>query len=281
MYRVSQHWTVRFLSAPCEYINITQLPGQQMLLILESKSVVPEMLCLHWACHSVWKGVAPGASGTEVELVAPCSSKEFKLRIDVLPHLQVYLPLMEDLCNPAMRTWHWKQLVRVTGGAVNINTNTLARMTLGELLSLGLHSEYTVCTNCFCDSPHWMHRWLLHLFAGHGEGVAAIVQRAVKDSAIERCLKMYEEVWLGKIFQFRKHVRSLATGSGSAATAGTQAEEKGDVVGWALSLAVGLVLDLGCKCRAGVAAPRWWIVTSGGGGHTKAVWRSGTSQATK
>ena len=64
------------------------------------------------------------------------------------PHSQVYLPLMEDLRNPAMRTRHWKQLVRVTGGAVNIDTDTLARMTLGELLSLGLHSEYPVCINC-------------------------------------------------------------------------------------------------------------------------------------
>ena len=53
----------------------------------------------------------------------------------------------------------------------------------------------------------------------------------MKDSVIERCLKTYEEVWLGKIFQFRKHVRSLATGSGAAATTGRQAEEKGNVVG--------------------------------------------------
>lgn len=41
-----------------------------------------------------------------------------------------------------MRTRHWKQLVRVTGGAIQIDNDTLKRMTLGELLSLGLQSEY-------------------------------------------------------------------------------------------------------------------------------------------
>jgi len=43
-----------------------------------------------------------------------------------------------------MRTRHWKQLVRVTGGAVQVDNDTLKRMTLGELLSLGLQSKHTV-----------------------------------------------------------------------------------------------------------------------------------------
>ena len=51
------------------------------------------------------------------------------------------MPLIDDLSNPAMRTRHWKQLVRVTGGAVQIDNDTLKRMTLGELLSLGLQSK--------------------------------------------------------------------------------------------------------------------------------------------
>lgn len=55
---------------------------------------------------------------------------------------QTSLPLIDDLSNPAMRTRHWKQLVRVTGGAIQIDNDTLKRMTLGELLSLGLQSEY-------------------------------------------------------------------------------------------------------------------------------------------
>ena len=51
------------------------------------------------------------------------------------------LPLIDNLSNPAMRTRHWKQLVRVTGGAVQVDNDTLKRMTLGELLSLGLQSR--------------------------------------------------------------------------------------------------------------------------------------------
>ena len=50
------------------------------------------------------------------------------------------LPLIDDLSNPAMRTRHWKQLVRVTGGAVQIDNETLKKMTLGELFGLGLQS---------------------------------------------------------------------------------------------------------------------------------------------
>ena len=41
-----------------------------------------------------------------------------------------------------MRPRHWKQLVRVTGGAVQISNEGLTRMTLGQLLELGLHSEW-------------------------------------------------------------------------------------------------------------------------------------------
>ena len=55
--------------------------------------------------------------------------------------LQACLPLIDDLSNPAMRTRHWKQLVRVTGGALTIDNDTLKRMTLKELLSLGLQRE--------------------------------------------------------------------------------------------------------------------------------------------
>lgn len=54
---------------------------------------------------------------------------------------QACLPLIDDLSNPAMRTRHWKQLVRVTGGALTIDNDMLKRMTLGELLSLGLQSK--------------------------------------------------------------------------------------------------------------------------------------------
>ena len=42
----------------------------------------------------------------------------------------------------------------------------------------------------------------------HVDDVRAIVQRAVKDLAIEMSLKTYEEVWLGKIFEMRPHTRA-------------------------------------------------------------------------
>ncbi|KAL5020323.1 hypothetical protein ScPMuIL_003215 [Solemya velum] len=96
--------------------------------------------------------------------------------------IQACLPLIEDLSNPAMRTRHWKQLVRVIGGALTIDNDTLKKMTLGELLSLGLQK--------------------------HVDDVRGIVQRAVKDLSIEQSLKTYEEVWLSKIFELQLHIRS-------------------------------------------------------------------------
>ena len=43
-----------------------------------------------------------------------------------------------------MRTRHLKLLVRVTGGAVNIDNDTLKRMTLKEFINLGLQSKLFV-----------------------------------------------------------------------------------------------------------------------------------------
>lgn len=55
--------------------------------------------------------------------------------------VQACLPLIDDLSNPAMRTRHWKKLVQVTKGGINIDSDSLKRMTLGELLGLGLQSK--------------------------------------------------------------------------------------------------------------------------------------------
>lgn len=62
--------------------------------------------------------------------------------------------MIDDLRNPAMRTRHWKQLVRVTGGALTIDNDTLKRMTLKELLSLGLQSELTKIAPSLCLNLH-------------------------------------------------------------------------------------------------------------------------------
>lgn len=61
--------------------------------------------------------------------------------------IQACLPLIDDLSNPAMRTRHWKKLVQVTKGGINIDSDSLKRMTLGELLGLGLQSK----SSCPCS----------------------------------------------------------------------------------------------------------------------------------
>ncbi|XP_052258855.1 uncharacterized protein LOC127863384 isoform X2 [Dreissena polymorpha] len=115
-----------------------------------------------------------------------------------ITNIQACLPLIDDLSNPAMRTRHWKQLVRVTGEVVQIDNDTLKRMTLGELLSLGLQQ--------------------------HVDDVRAIVQRAVKDLSIEQSLKNYEEVWLSKVFKFQVHIRSKIENSGDVTVHDNQSE---------------------------------------------------------
>ncbi|XP_064650622.1 uncharacterized protein LOC135502065 isoform X3 [Lineus longissimus] len=123
----------------------------------------------------------------QLEIVRSLADETFTWDVYIGLHesiqvIQATLPLVDDLSNPAMRTRHWKQLVRVTGGALQIDNDTLKRMTFGELLGLGLQK--------------------------HVEDVRAIVQRAVKDLSIENSLKFYEEVWLSKLFEMRQHVQT-------------------------------------------------------------------------
>ncbi|XP_069115919.1 uncharacterized protein [Argopecten irradians] len=115
--------------------------------------------------------------------------------------VQTCLPLIDDLSNPAMRTRHWKQLVRVTGGALTIDNDTLKRMTLGELLSLGLQT--------------------------HVDDVRVIVQKAVKDLSIEQSLKTYDEIWLSKIFETRLHTRSRMEQQFSSQDAHSESQSEG------------------------------------------------------
>jgi len=89
-------------------------------------------------------------------------------------NIKMCLPIIEEIANPAMRTRHWKQLVRVSGGTALVDNETLKMLTFGQLLDLNLH--------------------------GHGEEVKLIVQKAVKDLSIEQTLKTYEEIWLSKTF---------------------------------------------------------------------------------
>ena len=41
----------------------------------------------------------------------------------------------------------------------------------------------------------------------HVDDVRAIVQKAVKDLAIDQSLKTYDEIWTSKLFELRLHTR--------------------------------------------------------------------------
>eukprot|EP00794_Sanderia_malayensis_P011161 gene11161-12333_t len=112
------------------------------------------------------------------------------------------IPIMEDLSKAAMRTRHWKQLVRATGGAVNISSLGLTKMTLGQFLQLGLQN--------------------------HADEVRGVIQRSAKDVGIEKTLKLYEEVWLSKTFELSKHSRLSRLTVNSMPTQETPASEYGN-----------------------------------------------------
>ena len=88
---------------------------------------------------------------------------------------------MEDLGKASLRPRHWKQLGRVTGMPINLTSDDINRMSLQKFLQLGLQN--------------------------HVDDVRNIVKRSSKDIYIENMLKLYEEVWLSKIFETKKHTR--------------------------------------------------------------------------
>merc|ERR550532_2536441 len=98
------------------------------------------------------------------------------------------LPLVEDLSSNAMRARHWKQLYRETKSAIQIDQDTVRYMTLGKLLNTNLHV--------------------------YSEDIRKIVSRAQGDITIEQMLKRLEEIWLGKVFTLREHVKSSMQSGG-------------------------------------------------------------------
>lgn len=54
-------------------------------------------------------------------------------------NIKMCLPICEEISNQAMRTRHWKQLVRVSGGTALVDNETLKMLTFGQLLDLNLH----------------------------------------------------------------------------------------------------------------------------------------------
>lgn len=95
---------------------------------------------------------------------------------------------MEDLGKASLRPRHWKQLSRSAGISINFTTESLIRMNLRQFINLGLQN--------------------------HVDDVRNIVKRASKDIYIENMLKLYEEVWLSKVFETRKHTRLTSVSAG-------------------------------------------------------------------
>lgn len=98
---------------------------------------------------------------------------------------------MEDLSKAALRPRHWKQLIRVASTMINTTIEAFTKMNLKEFLALG--------------------------FQHSAEEVRAIVKKSSKDIDVENLLKLYEEVWLSKVFETKKHTRLIVRGSSSNA----------------------------------------------------------------
>ncbi|XP_053311944.1 dynein axonemal heavy chain 9-like [Spea bombifrons] len=107
----------------------------------------------------------------------------YKQTLEAVNIMHLTLPLIEDLSNSAMRTRHWNQLVRQTGGMLRVTAQSLKALTLGDLLAMDLEK--------------------------HTADVKTTVQRAVRDMTIESSLKNCEEVWLSRVFDLQPHSRVI------------------------------------------------------------------------
>ncbi|CAF1177522.1 unnamed protein product, partial [Rotaria sordida] len=93
---------------------------------------------------------------------------------DHIKRIKICAQLLDDLSNSALRTRHWKQLIRLTGGNTLMDSDTFRQLTFGKLFTLS--------------------------FQDHADEIRATVKRAEKDFQLESTLKTYEEIWLSKTF---------------------------------------------------------------------------------
>eukprot|EP00795_Rhopilema_esculentum_P016198 gene16198-7569_t len=197
-----------------EIVDFSILPSLRSDLgilrqVWETAKVIQEQQS-DWKRHR-WQKIRPKLLrkllGQQEELLKQLPEKAIGWDVTIgvqqsIERMQSCVPIMEDLSKAAMRTRHWKQLVRATGGAVNISSDGLTKMTLGQFIGLGLQN--------------------------HADEVRGVIQRAAKDVGIEKALKTYEEVWLSKMFELVKHTR-LSTGfSNIMPTHDTPASEYGN-----------------------------------------------------
>lgn len=88
------------------------------------------------------------------------------------------LRAVAELQNPAIRWWHWGQLMQATGVSFTVGEGT----TLAQLLQLQLH--------CFEDK------------------VWGIVDKAVKEMGMEKTLKELRATWASMEFQYEPHLQT-------------------------------------------------------------------------
>ncbi|XP_051851510.1 dynein axonemal heavy chain 9 [Antechinus flavipes] len=88
------------------------------------------------------------------------------------------LRAVAELQNPAIKERHWNQLMQATGVKFIMNDDT----TLNDLLKLELHN--------------------------FEEEIQGIVDKAVKEMAMEKILKELKSTWLGMEFQYEPHSRT-------------------------------------------------------------------------
>ncbi|KAI5643131.1 dynein heavy chain and region d6 of dynein motor domain-containing protein [Phthorimaea operculella] len=99
----------------------------------------------------------------------------------VIKNLMTALRAVTDLQNPAIKDRHWLELMMATKVKFDINDDT----TLADLLALNLHK--------------------------YEEEVKTIVDKSVKEAAMEKTLKELEATWANMEFEYMKHDRTGIT----------------------------------------------------------------------
>eukprot|EP00116_Pleurobrachia_bachei_P003043 sb/3463305/ len=111
--------------------------------------------------------------------------------IEGITQIKACIPLIKSFSNKAMRSRHWKLLVRTLGAQQSTTPDKLQESSLNELLDLGLLN--------FTDD------------------LLAICTRAETDVQMEFSLQNCEEVWLSKVFDMKSVIRKRLSGESESA----------------------------------------------------------------
>ncbi len=67
----------------------------------------------------------------------------FSFTEEEIKRIKVCAQLLDDLSNPALRTRHWKQLIRLTGGNTLMDSDTFRQLTFGKLFTLAFQGFFS------------------------------------------------------------------------------------------------------------------------------------------